>query len=153
VFVLCPFLTRVNPRACWYNQWNDEETVMNGFKIMLGAIGVQLIVFGVITLAQGFNIITSTPMSGAQQAIYVGAVLALIGAALAAWPARSGLLRDLAGAVSVLFALFGCVWMLQGVNILPGSFMSGAIVWTYIGAVWVAIAIALFVFATRRPKA
>ncbi len=125
---------------------------MNGFKIMLGALGVQLIVFGAITLAQGLNIIGSTPMSGAQQAIYVGAALALIGAALAAWPARTGLLRDLAGAVSVFFALFGCVWILQGVDILPGSFMSGAIVWTYIGAAWVAIAIALFVFATRKSK-
>jgi hypothetical protein len=28
----------------------------------------------------------------------------------------------------------GTIWVLQGVNILPGSFMTGQIVWAYRGA-------------------
>jgi len=30
--------------------------------------------------------------------------------------------------------LMGCVWVLQGVNILPGSFMTGHIQWAIYGA-------------------
>jgi hypothetical protein len=30
--------------------------------------------------------------------------------------------------------LVGCVWMLQGFNILPGSFMTGHIQWAIYGA-------------------
>ena len=38
-------------------------------------------------------------------------------------------------AISVLLLLTGTVWILQGVNILPGSFMTGEIRWAYAGIV------------------
>ena len=37
--------------------------------------------------------------------------------------------------VSVLLLLTGAVWILQGINILPGSFMTGEIRWAYAGIV------------------
>ncbi len=37
--------------------------------------------------------------------------------------------------VSVLLLLTGTVWILQGINILPGSFMTGEIRWAYAGIV------------------
>jgi uncharacterized membrane protein YcjF (UPF0283 family) len=33
-----------------------------------------------------------------------------------------------------LLILIGIIWILQGVNILPGSFMTGQMKWAYIGA-------------------
>ncbi len=37
--------------------------------------------------------------------------------------------------ISVLLLLTGAVWILQGINILPGSFMTGQIRWAYAGIV------------------
>jgi hypothetical protein len=55
--------------------------------------------------------------------------------------------------VSILLILVGIVWILQGVNILLGSFMSGQIQYTYYGLVLDLIGIALLVLTNRRPKA
>jgi hypothetical protein len=52
--------------------------------------------------------------------------------------------------VSVLLVLTGVVWILQGVNVLPGSFMTGQITWAVRGAVAAAVGIALFFLAGRR---
>jgi hypothetical protein len=46
----------------------------------------------------------------------------------------------------------GIIWILQGVNILPGSFMTGQIVWAWRGAAAAAIGILLFVLAHRKPR-
>ena len=35
--------------------------------------------------------------------------------------------------VGYAFIIMGLVWILQGVNILPGSFMTGQIVWAWRG--------------------
>jgi hypothetical protein len=37
--------------------------------------------------------------------------------------------------VGVLCLLMGCVWFLQGINILPGSFMTGQTKWAVYGGV------------------
>jgi cytochrome c oxidase assembly factor CtaG len=37
--------------------------------------------------------------------------------------------------ISVPLLLTGAVWILQGINILPGSFMTGQIIWAYAGIV------------------
>ncbi len=35
--------------------------------------------------------------------------------------------------ISVLLLLTGAIWILQGINVLPGSFMTGEIRWAYAG--------------------
>ena len=50
----------------------------------------------------------------------------------------------------VLCLLLGCVWILQGINILPGSFMTGQTKWAIYGALLVIIGIGLLVSANRR---
>ena len=52
--------------------------------------------------------------------------------------------------VSLLLVLTGVVWILQGVNVLPGSFMTGQITWAVRGAVTALVGIALFFLAGRR---
>ena len=49
-----------------------------------------------------------------------------------------------------LLILAGAVWILQGVNILPGSFMTGDPQWTINGAITVVIGIVLILFGRSR---
>jgi hypothetical protein len=44
----------------------------------------------------------------------------------------------------------GIIWILQGINILPGSFMTGQIVWAYRGAASTLIGLVLLLFSLRR---
>lgn len=50
----------------------------------------------------------------------------------------------------VLCLLLGCVWILQGINILPGSFMTGQTKWAIYGALLVIIGVGLLFSANRR---
>jgi hypothetical protein len=49
----------------------------------------------------------------------------------------------------LLLVLMGGVWILQGINVLPGSFMTGQTKWAVIGAITVVVGIALVVFSRR----
>jgi hypothetical protein len=49
-----------------------------------------------------------------------------------------------------LMVLMGAIWILQGFNILPGSFMTGQIQWAVYGGIAVAAGIVLLVVANRR---
>jgi uncharacterized membrane protein SirB2 len=55
--------------------------------------------------------------------------------------------------VGILLILAGGVWFLQGINILPGSFMTGQIQWAVYGVLAIAAGIALLAFANRRKGA
>lgn len=52
--------------------------------------------------------------------------------------------------IAVLLILAGSVWFLQGINVLPGSLMSGQIQWAIYGGIAVIVGIGLVVFANRR---
>jgi hypothetical protein len=53
--------------------------------------------------------------------------------------------------VSGVFCLLaGCVWILQGINILPGSFMTGQTKWAIYGGLLVVAGIGLLISANRR---
>jgi hypothetical protein len=54
--------------------------------------------------------------------------------------------------VGVLLMLFGTVWFLQGVNVLPGSFMTGQTQWAVYGAVAFVVGVFVFVGARRRSR-
>jgi hypothetical protein len=52
-----------------------------------------------------------------------------------------------------LLVLFGAIWFLQGINILPGSFMTGDIRWAFYGGVALIAGVVLLVTTNRRKKA
>jgi len=52
--------------------------------------------------------------------------------------------------IAVLLTLVGVGWFLQGINVLPGSIMSGQIEWAVYGGIAFVIGIGLLVFANRR---
>jgi hypothetical protein len=57
--------------------------------------------------------------------------------------------RGLLTALAILCDLTGGVWILQGIGVLPGSFMTGDIVWVAIGAVLLFVSGLLLWFAYR----
>ncbi len=54
--------------------------------------------------------------------------------------------------LGILFILVGVVWILQGINILLGSFMSGHIQYTILGVIVFVVGVVLIAFANRRNK-
>lgn len=54
--------------------------------------------------------------------------------------------------LGAVLTLIGAVWILQGVNILPGSFMSGQPLYAGLGIVAALVGLGLIVWANRRPR-
>lgn len=54
--------------------------------------------------------------------------------------------------IGVILILAGVVWILQGLNILPGSFMTGQIRWAIYGAITAAVGLAFLLLASRSRK-
>jgi hypothetical protein len=49
-----------------------------------------------------------------------------------------------------LCALMGCVWFLQGINVLPGSFMTGQTKWAVYGALLLLVGVGMLIRGNRR---
>jgi len=54
--------------------------------------------------------------------------------------------------LGVLLVLIGIVWFLQGINVLPGSFMTGQIRWAVFGGLAFLIGAVLLVFVNLRRR-
>ncbi len=52
--------------------------------------------------------------------------------------------------VGFVLVLLGNVWILQGLNVLPGSFMSGQLFWAGAGLVALIVGVGLLVAGLRR---
>ena len=55
-----------------------------------------------------------------------------------------------ANVLGVLLVVTGVIWILQGVNILPGSFMTGQMKWAIYGGISIVAGILLLLSANRR---
>lgn len=60
------------------------------------------------------------------------------------------MLKTTLSIVGILLFLAGLIWFLQGINILPGSFMTGNPQWTINGAIAMLIGGGVFWFARKR---
>ncbi len=55
--------------------------------------------------------------------------------------------------IGILLILGGGVWFLQGINVLPGSFMTGQVQWAINGGIAIVVGIVLLALANlRRPR-
>ena len=52
--------------------------------------------------------------------------------------------------LGIVLVSFGLIWFLQGINVLPGSFMTGQIRWAVYGALAATAGAALLLAANRR---
>jgi hypothetical protein len=59
-------------------------------------------------------------------------------------------MRIVLNVVGVLCLLMGCIWILQGINILPGSFMTGQTKWAIYGTILAVVGVGLLISANRR---
>jgi hypothetical protein len=59
-------------------------------------------------------------------------------------------MRIVLNILGVLCLLLGFVWVLQGINILPGSFMTGQTKWAIYGGVLAIVGIAVLMKANPR---
>jgi hypothetical protein len=55
--------------------------------------------------------------------------------------------------VGAVLVFFGGVWFLQGINVLPGSFMTGQMKWAVYGGVAFVAGLVLLILANRKRKA
>jgi hypothetical protein len=62
-------------------------------------------------------------------------------------------MRIVLNAVGILLMILGAVWFLQGIDVLPGSFMTGQTRWAiYGGIAFVVGAIAMYGGLRGRPR-
>ena len=61
-------------------------------------------------------------------------------------------MRTILKIVGILMMLMGTVWFLQGINILPGSLMTGQIRWAVYGGGTAIVGLVLVVVANRRLR-
>ena len=54
--------------------------------------------------------------------------------------------------LGILLALIGIIWILQGVNVLGGSFMSGQLFWAAMGAIALGVGVGLVLIGRRRSR-
>jgi hypothetical protein len=60
-------------------------------------------------------------------------------------------MRTAKAVLGIVLLAAGGVWFLQGIRVLPGSFMTGSRFWAVTGAVVGLAGIALFLDGVRRP--
>jgi hypothetical protein len=58
-------------------------------------------------------------------------------------------MRTAMNVLGVLLLITGGIWILQGINVLPGSFMTGQTKWAVNGAIAAVAGIVLLVLARR----
>lgn len=123
---------------------------MKYLKIVIGVISAVAVLMGCVWMLQGINVLPGSFMTGDIQWTYRGAGMVTIAAALLWWVLRTpGIWRAVVGSLGVLMILGGAIWVLQGLNIMLGSPMSGDIRWSYRGGIQAAIGIALLALALR----
>jgi len=54
--------------------------------------------------------------------------------------------------IAVLLLVMGTTWFLQGINVLPGSFMTGQMQWAVYGGMAAALGVILLIVANRRRR-
>ena len=59
-------------------------------------------------------------------------------------------MRIVLNLVGLLLLLAGGVWFLQGINVIPGSYMTGQTKWALIGAICLVAGLAALFLANRR---
>jgi hypothetical protein len=101
-------------------------------RIVLNVVGVLVVWAGVEWFLQGIGLLPGSFMTGQTRWAIYGAFAVIGGAVLLI---KFGNRRIAINVVAVLLLLMGTVWLLQGINVLPGSFMTGQPKWAVYGAI------------------
>jgi uncharacterized membrane protein HdeD (DUF308 family) len=61
-------------------------------------------------------------------------------------------MRVIVNVFAVLLVIAGCVFFLQGINVLPGSFMTGQTRWAVIGGLAIILGILILMAPNKRTS-
>jgi len=117
-------------------------------RAVLAVFGVLLTLIGFGWFLQGIGVLPGSFMTGEIRWAVYGVVAVVVGVGLVV---KFGTRRVIVNTVASVLLLMGTVWFLQGINVLPGSFMTGQPRWAVYGAIADGAAIALLL--TNRRKA
>jgi len=117
-------------------------------RAVLAVFGVLLTLIGFGWFLQGIGVLPGSFMTGEIRWAVYGVVAVVVGVGLVV---KFGTRRVIVNTVASVLLLMGTVWFLQGINVLPGSFMTGQPRWAVYGAIADGVAIALLL--TNRRKA
>jgi hypothetical protein len=59
-------------------------------------------------------------------------------------------MRVLVTIIGILLVILGVIWILQGIDVLPGSFMTGDVHWAVYGAIAAVVGIVLIAVVNKR---
>ena len=62
----------------------------------------------------------------------------------------NSILKNILKVIAALVFLAGGIWFLQGINVLPGSFMTGDPQWAINGGIMMIVGAGLFWFLSRK---
>jgi hypothetical protein len=60
------------------------------------------------------------------------------------------ILKLMLAVIAVMMVIVGGIWILQGINVLPGSFMTGRTEWAWRGGALAVVGIGLFWLSRRK---
>src|SRR4051812_47086033 len=109
-------------------------------RTVLAVLGVLLILIGLGWFLQGIGVLPGSFMTGQIRWAVYGALAVVVGLILLV---KFGTRKVMVRSVASVLLLIGTVWFLQGVNVLPGSFMTGQLRWAVYGGIVDGVAIAL----------
>ncbi len=61
-------------------------------------------------------------------------------------------MKWLVNILGLILFLVGIIWLLQGVNLLPGSFMSGQLLYAVLGIILGGVGVGLLAYNNRKRK-
>lgn len=60
------------------------------------------------------------------------------------------ILKLMLAVIAVMMVIVGGIWILQGINVLPGSFMTGRMEWAWRGGALAVVGLGLFWLSRRK---
>lgn len=116
--------------------------------MVLTVVGLLLVLLGVGWFLQGINVLPGSFMTGQIRWAVYGGMAVVVGAALLL---KYGTRKLIVNAVAAILLLMGTVWFFQGINVLPGSFMTGQVKWAVYGVIADLVGVALLLVNRRKP--
>lgn len=115
-------------------------------KTVANVLGVLFALIGFGWFLQGIGVLPGSFMTGQTRWAVYGSITCLVGVGLLV---KFGVRKVILNTVGVIILLMGTIWILQGVNVLPGSMMSGRSQWAIRGAILDLVGVVLLL-ANRR---
>jgi uncharacterized membrane protein len=115
-------------------------------RVVANVLGVLLTLIGIGWFLQGIGVMPGSFMTGQTRWAVYGAIAVVVGLGLLV---KFRIRKVILNTIATVVLTMGTIWILQGVNVLPGSMMSGQSQWAIRGAVLDVIGVLLLLRAAR----